>query len=144
MTPAMVVLVSILFMLFKLNCDAYMVPKSLHTVFVLDSLYRVMSDINDDDDDFFVGPAYLEDYDLFPYNTEHFAHLDIGVQLQWCAELKQEVLNKIHFYRRHAFNAKQKKRIVTDLYEKFYVHVGAEKQIRHAILHPQTKFNGMH
>ena len=53
--PAMVVLVSILFMLFKLNCDAYMVPKSLHTVCVLDSLCRVMSDINDDDDDFLRG-----------------------------------------------------------------------------------------
>ncbi len=47
--------------------------------------------MSDDNDETFLGLSYLEDYDLFPYNTENFAQCDPAVQLQWCLDLQSEV-----------------------------------------------------
>ena len=95
-----------------------------------------------EDDDVFLGPNYLEDYDLYPYNTQNFSELDVAVQLQWCEELQSDVLAQIGRWKKRSFNAQQKKRKITDLYELYYIHVGAGCRIREAVLNPPVCFNG--
>ncbi len=66
------------------------------------------TEMSNDNDDVFFRPSYLEDNDLFPYNTEHFAQCDPAVQLQWCLDLQSEIQDQIEALKKHAFNAKQK------------------------------------
>ncbi len=100
--------------------------------------------MSDDNDETFLGPSYLENYDLFPYNIENFAQCDPAVQLQWCLDLQCEVEQQIESLKKHQFNAPQKRRKLNDLYERYYVHVGAAGRIKDAIRNTATKFNGMH
>ncbi len=108
----------------------------MHVVFVVE-----MSDVSED---IFEGPSYLEEYDIFPYNTVDFAHCDPASQLQWSIRLQKETHDRIQSLKRRSFNERQKKCKLNELYEIFYVHVGAERKIREAIMHAAQKFNSLH
>ncbi len=108
----------------------------MHVVFVVD-----MSDVSED---IFEGPSYLEDYEIFPYNTVDFSCCDPASQLQWSIHLQKETHDQIQSLKRCSFNERQKQRKLNELYETFYIHIGAERKIRQAIMRAAKKFNGLH
>ncbi len=108
----------------------------MHVIFVVE--------MSDNSEDIFEGPSYLEDFDIFPYNTVDFAHCDPAAQLQWSINLQAEIHEKIQSLKRCSFNQRQKQRKLNELYEIFYVHIRAEWKIRQAIMRAAKKINGLH
>ncbi len=96
------------------------------------------------EDEMFLGPHYLEDFDFYPYNTEEFVLLDQAAQLQYALDLKRDFKCKIDSLKKCAFNKLQKKWELNDLYEWYYIHDGAARIITTHIFSCPVKLNGMH